>query len=278
MAQLTMLDNNYPGGLKAYLSRAKTLLSQAASGANALQGYTPSIPEGHDLEVGSATFLERERRGAVEGKRIAYVLVAGGLGERLGYSGIKLELPSDSLTRKPFLQLYIEHILALDAAAAASGADEPGAELVLMVSGDTDGPTRELLRANNHFGMPSDRITIVRQEKVPSLADNEAHLALKDGRGVQTKPHGHGDVHTLLHKAGAERWVANGIKWVVFSGYECTHVSQSPSHDWHQRNVRYFDELCMRRAQGRRGCGRHDARQAVRKSRSTLSTTKSRRC
>ena len=43
----------------------------------------------------------------------AFVLVAGGLGERLGYKGIKLELPAEITTGKPFLQLYIEHILAL---------------------------------------------------------------------------------------------------------------------------------------------------------------------
>lgn len=35
-------------------------------------------------------------------------------------------------------------------------------------------------------------------------ADNEAHLALlKDNAfQVQTKPHGHGDVHMLLHSTG----------------------------------------------------------------------------
>ncbi len=43
----------------------------------------------------------------------AFVLVAGGLGERLGYSGIKLSLPAELATGRCFLQLYIEHILAL---------------------------------------------------------------------------------------------------------------------------------------------------------------------
>lgn len=35
----------------------------------------------------------------------AFVLVAGGLGERLGYSGIKLALPSDSARGACFLQV-----------------------------------------------------------------------------------------------------------------------------------------------------------------------------
>ena len=35
----------------------------------------------------------------------AFVLVAGGLGERLGYSGIKLALPVDSASNMCFLQV-----------------------------------------------------------------------------------------------------------------------------------------------------------------------------
>jgi len=32
-----------------------------------------------------------------------------------------------------------------------------------------------------------------------------------------TKPHGHGDVHALLHRSGiATRWLREGRKWVMF--------------------------------------------------------------
>ncbi len=34
---------------------------------------------------------------------------------------------------------------------------------------------------------------------------------------LQTKPHGHGDVHALLHSSGlAAGWAAAGVKWVCF--------------------------------------------------------------
>ena len=34
---------------------------------------------------------------------------------------------------------------------------------------------------------------------------------------VATKPHGHGDIHFLLHSSGtAQRWVAEGRKWLYF--------------------------------------------------------------
>ena len=41
------------------------------------------------------------------------MLVAGGLGERLGYSSIKIGIPLDLVTETTFLQYYIENILAI---------------------------------------------------------------------------------------------------------------------------------------------------------------------
>merc|ERR1719183_966448 len=59
----------------------------------------------------------------------------------------------------------------------------------------------------------------MKQEKVPCLADNDARLALEpsDRFQIQTKPHGHGDVHSLLHTTGlANRFKGEGKKWVFF--------------------------------------------------------------
>ncbi len=58
----------------------------------------------------SASLGLNPRRCAVAGVEAAgeaaFVLVAGGLGERLGYSGIKLALPSDSARGACFLQVF----------------------------------------------------------------------------------------------------------------------------------------------------------------------------
>ena len=57
-----------------------------------------------------------------------------------------------------------------------------------MTSADTDGRTRELLAANNNFGMAEGQVTLLKQGKVPSIMDNDGRIAL-DGSGyqVQTK-------------------------------------------------------------------------------------------
>ena len=49
--------------------------------------------------------LLRMHAGVKAAAQAAFVLVAGGLGERLGYSGIKLALPVDSASGKCFLQV-----------------------------------------------------------------------------------------------------------------------------------------------------------------------------
>lgn len=55
--------------------------------------------------------------------------------------------------------------------------------------------------------------------QVACLSDSEAHLALDkdDPFTLQTKPHGHGDVHSLLYSSGLlKKWVGAGVKWVAF--------------------------------------------------------------
>lgn len=54
---------------------------------------------------------------------------------------------------------------------------------------------------------------------VCACQDSTAALALDpdDGYAIMTKPHGHGDVHALMHSTGtAEKWKSAGCKWVVF--------------------------------------------------------------
>lgn len=78
---------------------------------------------------------------------MAFVLVAGGLGERLGYNGIKIEIPMELVSRKCFLQFYIEHIKAYE---KMSGKEIP---LAIMTSDDTHNKTVSLLESNNYFGL-----------------------------------------------------------------------------------------------------------------------------
>lgn len=189
----------------------------AIIGTNPFEGCVPAVPEGKKLDFGSESFIELEDAGLKEAAKTGFVLVAGGLGERLGYSGIKVSLPTECATGTCYLQLYIESILAIQDAYAPAGKSLP---LAIMTSEDTHARTIALLEDHDYFGADRAQITLLKQEKVACLADGDARLALdlKDPFSIQTKPHGHGDVHMLLHSSGlARNWLTDqNLCWVAF--------------------------------------------------------------
>ena len=93
MAKLESVDESYPdGGLVGYLTNAVGLLEKSRRGENPLEGWKPSVPQGEAFEVGTAAFLSTEELGLKEVGKCGFVLVAGGLGERLGYGDIKVSV------------------------------------------------------------------------------------------------------------------------------------------------------------------------------------------
>eukprot|EP00667_Euglena_gracilis_P008459 EG_transcript_8564 len=217
LAQVEGLEASLPGGLRGYYDSALVLLRDSRDGVNPFEGYTPRVPEGETLPFDDdARFEATEEAGLAEFRWAAVVLVAGGLGERLGYSGIKLELPIDLVTGMSYLEYYCRWLQAIEDRLRLP----PGAiPFVIMTSDDTHAKTLALLEAQRHFGLPEGQLTLVKQEAVPALGDNAAHFVLCDDDPYRllTKPQGHGVVHTLLHQAGlVARWRAAGKRWVTF--------------------------------------------------------------
>ena len=92
-AQLVKLDKAYEdGGLKGYIAKAKSLLEDSKNGVNPLDGWKPSVPKGEKFELGTDKFDSTEKEGIKYLGKVGFVLVAGGLGERLGYGGAKVSV------------------------------------------------------------------------------------------------------------------------------------------------------------------------------------------
>ena len=86
-----------PTGMKAYLQRGRKLLAASMKGFNPFDKYKPEVPTGIFLKPGEEKFDHYEKEGLKELSRTGFVLIAGGLGERLGYSGIKIDLPVSTI-------------------------------------------------------------------------------------------------------------------------------------------------------------------------------------
>ena len=212
--QVMRLNQTYPGGLEAYYNRGKKLLRDAKEDVNPYEGFIPSAPKGHKIDFYSPEIDVLEEIGIQEVKNAAFVLVAGGLGERLGYNGIKIGIPIDLITMRSFLEYYCQYILTYQ----SKYSPHNELPLAIMTSDDTHALTVRLLEEHNNFGMSKTQLTLMKQEKVPALLDIDAHFALKnDELEIDTKPHGHGDVHTLLYQNSlVKQWNNEGRKWVIF--------------------------------------------------------------
>lgn len=211
--QLQQVNRGYPGGLKGYIHNARRLLAEAKAGLNPFEGFVPEAPDVVDLSGMGDRYDRMEALGVEAFDETAIVLVAGGLGERLGYEGIKLDIPVESLESTSYLEHYARCILAMEARMARP---KP-VPFVIMTSEDTHDRTVAALEANDRFGLQPDQIHLLKQGLVPAIADNNGTLAMDGPFALQLKPHGHGDVHMLLHSHGvAQRLLDQGIHHLVF--------------------------------------------------------------
>ena len=73
-------------------------LAEAQENKYRYDEYEPHVPNTIKLDFHSPEIHELEKIGREEIKKGAFCLVAGGLGERLGYNGIKLDIEIELIT------------------------------------------------------------------------------------------------------------------------------------------------------------------------------------
>ena len=108
-----------------------------------------------------------EELGLKELHKTGFVLIAGGLGERLGYSGIKIDLPVSTLEQDYcYLKYYANYALACKQRALQyvpeNKRDQFYVPFCIMVSDDTIDRTVGLLERHNYFGLGKDRVDIIK--------------------------------------------------------------------------------------------------------------------
>lgn len=72
-------------------------MEDSKNNVNPFAFFKPSIPKGVFLKPGTKEMDDFEEMGMKELPKLGIVIIAGGLGERLGYSGIKLDLPVSTI-------------------------------------------------------------------------------------------------------------------------------------------------------------------------------------
>ena len=167
MSQLVQLDKVTPTGLVKYCQRGRKLLHDSAMNINPYDCFKPEVPKGIYLRPGQPEFDQLEEQGLAELAKTGFVLIAGGLGERLGFSSIKISLPVITIVDDySYLRYYAEYALACKAAALKR---DPSLDkeifyvpFAIMTSDDTYSRTVALLEQHNYFGLGKERVDLVK--------------------------------------------------------------------------------------------------------------------
>lgn len=245
--QVARRDKTYPTGLRGYHANAARKMKIFYEGGNPMADVIKiSAPATKDLtSADSETLNVLNREGLKVVNKTVFVMPAGGLGERLGYGGLKLDLPLDSLTRKSYLQMYAENILALQERSNNLNGEDERIPLVMMTSADNHQRTLDFIQKNNLFGMdgltvidvtkdiavydagagkvvvadrrayedrneivnPRDigQMVIFQQDSVFAFTGEDAKFVLQEDGLIKEKPHNHGDIELLLHLSGVAK-------------------------------------------------------------------------
>nr|MDE7296775.1 UTP--glucose-1-phosphate uridylyltransferase [Clostridia bacterium] len=151
--------------------------------------------------------LEKAGKEAVRAGKVAAVLLAGGMGTRLGSSSPK-GCYNIGLTRP--LYIFEQLIRNLQDSTKACGADIP---LLIMTSEKNDAETRAFFKEHDYFGYPASLVRFFPQQMAVCVGFDKK--VLLEGKGtVALSPNGNGGWYASLVRAGLlEDEILKRVEW-----------------------------------------------------------------
>ena len=146
----------------------------------------------------------------IRNQEVAVLIVAGGQGSRLGFSGPKGKFPITPLKKKPLFQLFVETLRALQ---IRYGTDIP---LLIMTSEENREETKEFFKRHRYWGLKKEKVHFFNQGILPTLTPR-GELILKDSGELLANPDGHGGSLKALFTSGLAKALADqGISEIFY--------------------------------------------------------------
>ena len=147
--------------------------------------------------------LEAIRKG-----KVGAVLLAGGMGTRLGSDHPK-GMYNIGITKDVYIfQRLIENLLDVVKEAEAY------VPLYVMTSDKNHEDTTAFLKEHDYFGYPEEYITFFMQEMAPAC-DYDGKVYLEEKWKLSTSPNGNGGWYSSMYKWGiAQKAIADGVEWL----------------------------------------------------------------
>ena len=145
---------------------------------------------------------------AVKKGKVGAVLLAGGMGTRLGSDDPK-GMYNIGITREVYIfQRLIENLMEV---VREAGAFVP---LYVMTSDKNHEATVKFLKEHNFFGYEEKFVTFFMQEMAPAC-DRGGKVYMEEKWIISTSPNGNGGRYTSMYKWGvAQKAMADGVEWL----------------------------------------------------------------
>ncbi len=145
---------------------------------------------------------------AIKKGRVGAVLLAGGMGTRLGSDDPK-GMYNIGITREVYIfQRLIENLLDVVRQA------ESWIPLYVMTSDKNHDATVSFLKEHDYFGYNKDYVTFFMQEMAPA-SDYQGKVYMEEKGKISTSPNGNGGWYSSMYKWGvAQKAMAEGVEWL----------------------------------------------------------------
>ncbi len=145
----------------------------------------------------------------IKAGKVAAVLLAGGMGTRLGSDNPK-GMYDIGLTKHVYIfQRIIENLLD-----TVKQADGSYIHLFIMTSEKNNDATVNFLKEHKFFGYPEDKVTFFKQEMAPA-SDYDGKVYMEAKNRISTSPNGNAGWYSSMLKAGLRDVILKeGIEWI----------------------------------------------------------------
>lgn len=184
--------------------------NQQRSSAKFRESLRKLLPLGSHYPVLDATRIFHRSPSAenfIASGKAAIVILAGGMGSRLGHAAPKGTFPVAPVSQKSLFQIHFEKITCL-----RKHYDAP-ILIYVMTNRSSHDETRAYFKENNFFGIPEKEVFFFAQNEVPILNPQDGSFFFTPNGQICFGPDGHGGLIAALETTGAgDSMRKNGIE------------------------------------------------------------------
>lgn len=178
--------------------RQKQLERSAEASPGAAKKFAP--PQAVRLSEEPSGFSRGQARSTGEKMlregKVGMILVAGGLGTRLGFDKPKGMFPLGPISQRPLFQILIEKLLAI------RHRYQVAVPLYIMTSPATHTATESYLKEHNYFGLPASDVHLFEQGTMYAVDAASFEILLEEPGRIFTGPDGHGGMLAAIARTG----------------------------------------------------------------------------